>query len=135
MVLKIKSQHLEKIFHHARKCYPLEACGILVGRVKGEERVVTEVYHTKNMLASSSSYQIDPIEQLRVFEKAELMNLNVLGFYHSHPFWDSYWSKADDEASKLWIGYVFLIISLKKEEVNAYIRKQEGVKNEDIVIL
>lgn len=135
MVLKIKRQHLEKIFQHAMKCYPLEACGILVGRIEGEEKVVTKVYHTKNVLASSSSYQIDPIEQLRVFEEAELRNLEVLGFYHSHPFWDPFWSKADDEASKLWRGYVFLIISLKTRATDAYVSKHDRVEKEDITIL
>ncbi|MEM1540636.1 MAG: M67 family metallopeptidase [Candidatus Bathyarchaeia archaeon] len=135
MVLKIRSQHLEKIFQHAKKCYPLEACGILVGRVEEEGRIVTKVYHTKNVLESSSSYQIDPIEQLRVFEEAERNGLDVLGFYHSHPLWDSFWSKADEEASKLWEGYVFLIISLKTRATNAYIRKQNSVEKEDVTIL
>lgn len=135
MVLKIKSQHLEKIYQHAKKCYPLEACGILAGRVEGEERIVTRVYHTRNVLASPSSYQIDPIEQLRVFEEAELNCLDVLGFYHSHPFWDSFWSKADEEASKLWNGYVFLIISLKTGAVNAYVRKRDELEKMDIIIL
>lgn len=100
--------------------------------MEGELRAVAKVHHTKNMHESSSSYQIDPIEQVRVFEEAEL---DVLGFYHSHPFWDSLWSKADDETSKLWIGYVFLIISLKTGATNAYIRKQDGVEKEDIAIL
>ena len=135
MVLKIKSQHLEKIYQHAKKCYPLEACGILVGRVEGEERIVTKVYHTKNMLASPSSYQIDPIEQLRVFEEAERKGFDVLGFYHSHPFEDSFWSKADEEASELWEGYVFLIISLKTRATNAYIKKQDRFEKEDVTIL
>jgi proteasome lid subunit RPN8/RPN11 len=34
---------------------------------------------------------------LKVFEEAELQGLDVIGFYHSHPFWDSFWSEADEE--------------------------------------
>ena len=135
MALKIRGHHLKEIFQHARKCYPFEACGILVGKVEGEDRTVTKVYHTKNVIASSSSYQIDPVEQLRVFEEAELNGLEVLGFYHSHPFLDSLRSEADEEASRLWTGYVFLIISLKTGIANAYIRRQSELEKIEIITL
>jgi proteasome lid subunit RPN8/RPN11 len=134
MPLKIKREHLNEIFQSAKKCYPMEACGILVGKIVEGERVVFKVYHTRNVLASSSAYQIDPEEQLRVFEEAESQGLEVLGFYHSHPFLDSYWSEVDEQASKHWTGYLYLIISLKTGKISAYVRKDEGVEREDIIL-
>ena len=135
MVLKIKKEHLDEIFEFARKCYPIEACGILVGKVKGEEKIVKKVYHTKNLVASSSAYQIDPIEQLRVFEEAELQSLDVLGFYHSHPYWDSLWSETDEEKSKPWIGHSYLIVSLKTGDISSYVKGQRGAEEEKVIIL
>ncbi len=135
MVLKIKKKHLDEIFQSARKCHSVEACGILVGRIMGKEKIVEKVYHTKNVLASSSAYQIDPIEQLKVFEEAELQGLDIIGFYHSHPFWDSFWSEADEEGSKLWIGYSYLIVSLKTGNINSYVKEKRGAKREEIIIL
>ena len=135
MVLKIKKRDLCNIFLRARKCYPLEACGVLVGKIVGEDKNVEEVYHTKNVLASSSAYQIDPVEELKIFEKAELCGLDVLGFYHSHPFWDSFWSKIDEERGKLWIGYSYLIVSLKTGGINSYVRRKDRAEKEEIIIL
>lgn len=135
MVLQIMKKHLEEIFEFARKCYPIEACGILVGRIRGNKKIVEKVYHTKNLLDSSSMYQIDPVEQLRVFEEAEFQGLDVLGFYHSHPFWDSFWSKTDEENSELWIEYSFLIVSLKTRGVNSYVKKRKGTVKEKVVVL
>jgi len=134
MVLRIKKKDLDNIFLQAGKCYPFEACGIFVGKRIGGEKDVGEVYHTKNVL-TSSAYQIDPIEQLKIFEKAELQGLDVLGFYHSHPSCDSFWSEIDDERGKLWIGYSYLIVSLKTLSFNSYVRRKDRVEKEEIKIL
>jgi proteasome lid subunit RPN8/RPN11 len=135
MPLKIRKEHLNEIIRSAKKCYPMEACGILVGKIVEGERVVCKVYHTRNVLASSFAYQIDPQEQLRVFKEAESQGLEVLGFYHSHPFLDSYWSEVDEKASKYWTGYLYLIISLKTGKINAYVKKDDGVEREYVIIL
>lgn len=126
---------MEEIFQHAKKCYPVEACGILVGETVGKEKIVKRVYHTTNVLASPSTYQIDPIQQLKVFEEAENQGLEVLGFYHSHPFWEPFWSNIDEERSILWIGYSFLIVSLKTGKINSYIKKEKTVEKEEVTIL
>lgn len=134
MVLKISREHIDKIFKHAEKNHLIEVCGILVGEKSGVEKVVKKVYHTRNLLASPSAYQIDPLEQLRIFEEAELAGLDVVGFYHSHPFWDAFWSEADERGSKNWVGYSYLIVSLKTRKFNSYLRKEEGVEVEEVVV-
>ncbi|MBS7620610.1 hypothetical protein KEJ32_00550 [Candidatus Bathyarchaeota archaeon] len=68
------------------------------------------------------------MDQLRVFEEAELNDLHVLGFYHSHPFWDSLWSEVDEGNSKLWVGYSFLMVSLATRNVNSYVRGSKGAE-------
>jgi len=135
MVLKIRRKDLDNILLYARKCYPLEACGILVGRIVGEEKNVEKIYPTRNLLASSSAYQIDTMEQLKIFEEAELRGLDVLGFYHSHPLCDSFWSGIDEERGKLWIGYSFLIVSPKTGGINSYVRSKDKAEKEEIIIL
>ncbi|MEM2546305.1 MAG: M67 family metallopeptidase [Candidatus Bathyarchaeia archaeon] len=135
MVLKILRKHLDEIFKHAEEKHPIEACGILVGEKRGQEKVVRKVYHTRNLLASPSAYQIDPLEQLRVFEEVELAGLDVVGFYHSHPLWDAFWSEADEEGSKHWVGYSYLIVSLKTGKFSSYIRREEGVETEEVVVI
>lgn len=135
MVLKIKKKHLEDIFQFARENHASEACGILAGRVRGSEKTIEKVYHTRNVLASPSAYQIDPAEQLKVFEETERQGLDIIGFYHSHPFEDSFWSETDEEGSKLWTGYSFLIVSLKTGNTKSYVKQEDGVTEETVVSL
>jgi len=136
MALKIRKIHLNEIFECARKNYPLEACGILIGRTSGNERIVEKVYHARNALSSTSStYQIDPVDELKAFEEAEKEGLEVIGFYHSHPFWDAFWSYIDEEKGKFWVGYLQLIVSLKTGNVKAYVKKERGVKEEEIILI
>jgi len=135
MTLQIKKADLDKIFHHARECHPLEACGILAGRIAGEGKAVEKIYPAKNVLNSASEYEIDPVEQLKIFEDAENAGLGVLGFYHSHPFWEPFWSEIDDERSSLWTGYSYLIVSLKTGGFSTYIRKESKVEKEEVRVL
>lgn len=135
MVLKIRRKDLDKIQRHARKYYPLEACGILVGRKVEREKIVEKVYATRNILESGFEYKIDPSAQLKIFEKAEIEGLDVLGFYHSHPFSEPFWSEIDEEGSKFWIGYSYLIVSAKSGSFDSYITKEDGVEKEEVKIL
>jgi len=135
MTLKIKKTHLNEILDEARKNYPMEACGILTGRINKNEKIVEKVYHAKNVLSSSSAYQIDPIDELKAFEEAEKEGLEVIGFYHSHPLWDPFWSDIDEEKGKLWIGYLQLIVSPRKGKVKAYLKKDNGVEEEQIILI
>jgi proteasome lid subunit RPN8/RPN11 len=80
MTLKIKKTHLNEILDEARKNYPMEACGILTGRINKNEKIVEKVYHAKNVLSSSSAYQIDPIDELKAFEEAEKKDWKLLDF-------------------------------------------------------
>ncbi|MEM3550585.1 MAG: M67 family metallopeptidase [Candidatus Bathyarchaeia archaeon] len=135
MTIKISRVNLDIILQHARECFPIEACGFLVGRRKGDEGVVEKVYKSKNILNSSFEYQIDPQTQLEIFEKAESMGLEVIGFYHSHPFWDPFWSNLDEERSKLWVGYSYLIVSLKTSRYRSYLRREEVAVEESVIII
>ena len=100
MTLKIKKTHLNEIFEEAKKKYPIEACGILAGKKHDSEAFVEKVYHAKNILNSKSAYRIDPADQMKAFQEAEIEGLEIIGFYHSHPFWEPYWSKEDEEKGK-----------------------------------
>jgi len=135
VTLKISWKNLEKILEHAEKSLPIEACGILAGRRVEQEGIVERVYPVRNLLNSSSEYQMDPQEQIRVFEEVEREGLEVIGFYHSHPYWEPLWSRIDDERSKPWTGYSFLIVSPKTGNYRAYFRMEEKTVEEDIIVL
>lgn len=66
---------------HAKRHAPLEACGLLAGR----SAKVEEVIEVANQARSEVRFIMDPVEQLRAFERIENEGLELLGIFHSHP--------------------------------------------------
>ncbi|MEM2896389.1 MAG: M67 family metallopeptidase [Candidatus Bathyarchaeia archaeon] len=134
MVLILKEVDYEKIVAHANQVFPIEACGILVGKKDGENKVVEKVYPTRNILNSSSRYQVDPEEQLRIFMKAEEEAREVLGFYHSHPYWSAYFSEIDRELA-LYEKLSYLVYSVPEKKLKAFVKKGKLIEEEAIRIV
>jgi proteasome lid subunit RPN8/RPN11 len=135
VTLKIKKAHLDEIFEVARKKYPIEACGILIGKLSEDEGIIEKVYHAKNVLSSTSAYKIDPIDELKAFEGAAKEGLDVIGFYHSHPFWEPFWSNTDEERGRFWVNYIYIVVSPKNNKVKVYKKKEVGVEEERLLII
>lgn len=120
MVLVLGRRELDGVVSHCRELSPVEACGVLVGEVRVRARLVRRVFKTRNVLGSSSAYQIDPEELLRVFLEAEAESMEVLGFYHSHPFSSARPSEVD-RSSAYYPGYSYLICSILLNELKSYV--------------
>lgn len=119
LTLNISDKHAERISLHSRETYPAEACGILIGTLSGDMRTVTEVWPAKNELSSKSSYEIDPETLFHAFTYAEQNGLEVVGFYHSHPFWSADASEID-KARANYPGLSYLIYSIPKNEMKSF---------------
>jgi len=72
-----------------------------------------------NRLSSESSYEIDPETLFHAFSHAERNKLEVVGFYHSHPF-----SSADaseiDKARANYPGLSYVIYSIPGNEFRSF---------------
>ena len=71
---------LAEIVAQARAEAPNECCGIVGSR---DGRAVS-VYPVRNAAASPLRYEIDPKDQLRVFEALDDAELEIGAIYHSH---------------------------------------------------
>jgi proteasome lid subunit RPN8/RPN11 len=120
MTLKISERHLRQISAHSKESYPTEACGIMIGTATGNERWVTEVWPAKNELSSQSTYEIHPETLLRAFTYAEQNGLEVVGFYHSHPFWSADASEIDRTRAN-YPGVSYLIYSISNDETKSFV--------------
>jgi proteasome lid subunit RPN8/RPN11 len=98
------------IIEHIKGCYPHEACGILVGK----ERLVKIAYSTKNIVKDRARdrYEIDPKDFIEIDRKASENNLEIIGFYHSHPDHPSLPSQFDKE--RAWPDYIYLILAISR---------------------
>ena len=116
MTLEISAEYVERISSHSKESHPVEACGVLIGALAGDVRTVTEVWPARNRLSSESSYEIDPETLFRAFSHAEQNKLEVVGFYHSHPFWSADASETD-KARANYPGLSYVIYSIPRNEI------------------
>lgn len=115
------------IVEHARQGRPEEICGILGGEYDpdGRSRVRTQ-YPTDNVAETPRTrYEIDPEEQLAVFERLEGRGEDIVGFYHSHPRGPARPSETD-AAAATWPDHSYLIVSLEPLEVGSWRWRTDG---------
>jgi proteasome lid subunit RPN8/RPN11 len=114
-MLKIGKSHYEAIRRHGEETYPHECCGVLLGQMEDDARIVTSTARAGNTRTDSAHnrYNIDPKELVRIQRQARERNEDIIGFYHSHPDHPAEWSQTD-LAEAHWFGCSYVITSVEK---------------------
>jgi len=131
-MIRVSHDVMEGMESHARESYPLECCGLLAGK----EKLITVIFQTRNAAASVDKYEIDPVEQLNVFEEIDRRSLKLLGIYHSHPSHPCHPS-ALDISRAFYPDTAFFIISLvdlQRPQIKAFIIREGTVAEEEIMV-
>ncbi len=85
-MIRFRPNQLKAIVDAAEDAYPVECCGLLVGRRgAGSTAEVTRLAPSPNLAASSERLEIDPGLYLRLHKELEGGGENIVGLYHSHP--------------------------------------------------
>jgi proteasome lid subunit RPN8/RPN11 len=88
-MLKISLHVYEQIEAHAVSAYPNEGCGLLFGRMAGDNRIVVEAKPMANVWPNEEEKRVRFKIDERAWVAAELdaMNrdLDIIGVFHSHP--------------------------------------------------
>ena len=124
--MKILADALESIKAHGAEGFPYEICGLLIGRPN--ENVVTQVRRVRNLEEKNPEvrYLIDDKEDMQIRKELYNTDLDVLGYYHSHPNHPARPSVFDTERS--WESYLYVIVSVqdgKPADVNAFVAKRD----------
>ncbi len=105
----------EVILEDAKRRAPEEACGVVAGRVRGSFKLALAAIPCANAsVAPEAEYEIPPEELLRAAEQIEAEGLEVVGFYHSHPF-GSPVPSGIDQSRAAWEGASYLIATPEGE--------------------
>ena len=114
-MLKIGRKEYDALRQHGEETYPHECCGVLLGRMDGDERVVTSVARAGNTRTDSAHnrYNIDPKDLIRIQREGRERSEDIVGFYHSHPDHPAFWSPTD-LAEAHWFGCSYVITSVEK---------------------
>ncbi len=123
--LKMSADIAQRIRQHGAETYPHECCGALLGRdsvdadattaggVQLPLREVAALYPLTNRRDDSPHNRFSVTsEDVREAEKAALgKNLDVVGWYHSHPDHPAKPSQFDREHAWPWYSYVIVSVA------------------------
>jgi len=116
-MLFLSSEFELAICEHGKKAYPNECCGVLMGSIESEIKVVKQTQAIDNAQKDSEQYHrflITPEDMLRAEQIARKLGLDVIGFYHSHP--DCPAAPSDYDKDHALPFYSYVIVSVEKGE-------------------
>ena len=135
-MIRISKEDYQKIVNHALSELPNEACGLIAGRIDGEDKQVEKVYLLTNTDQSNEHFSLDPKEQLAAIKDMRASGFLPLGNWHSHPETPSRPS-AEDKRLAYDKNASYLILSLMDSQspvLNAFhIEGTEATKEELII--
>lgn len=116
-MLTISNVLLAQVHAHLEAGYPNEACGILLGDVDADAKVVKDLALVANAWEAESEceglrnrYLITPEDVARADRQAARQGMDIIGFFHSHPDCPARPSGTDREFA--WPTIAFMIISV-----------------------
>lgn len=130
-MIQLQPEHLKIITTHAQNTYPQECCGVILGYVNNESKIVVEVIPTANAWntetenftendlthSTKDRYTIAPQELLKIQKSARDRNLCIIGIYHSHPDHPAIPSECDRLYA--WPEYSYIIVSVKNGQTSS----------------
>jgi proteasome lid subunit RPN8/RPN11 len=111
-VLKITEPLAGRIRAHGVETYPHECCGAILGRDGEAAREVLDLMPLANRRDDSPRNRFEVTsEDVRLAEKtARAQNLDVIGWYHSHPDHPARPSEYDRDHAWPWYSYIIVSV-------------------------
>ncbi|HEU4711627.1 MAG TPA: M67 family metallopeptidase [Pyrinomonadaceae bacterium] len=116
-MITIAEAQLNEIREHGVRDYPYECCGLLLGRYTENGKLVRETYPISNAREESAKrnrFLITPDELMRGERYAASHDLEIVGFYHSHP--DSPAVPSNYDLEHAWPTYSYIIVSTRADQ-------------------
>ena len=140
MPVYISNAIFRKIKQHAEGIYPNECCGFLLGRQNGNGKDVADILPVDNESEGGEQYHrfvITPQTYLKGDRQASRRQLDILGFYHSHPDEEARPSQYDLDHAWPWYSYIIAsVINKVTNAVTSWVLKEDRSEflREDIVL-
>lgn len=110
--LHIEAAALAAMRDQAEAGYPLEICGLLIGRLEPQGWQAAEARPVANLNREQAAdrFQLDPDAYQRIDRELRGSGLEIIGVYHSHP--DCPARPSPTDLAHAWEGFAYPIISV-----------------------
>jgi proteasome lid subunit RPN8/RPN11 len=140
MTIIINTTLLQIIYDYAESIYPEECCGILLGEISGLTKTVIEVIPTINAWeqlelspdrierTKTSRYTIPPQAIFRAQKRGRDLELEIVGFFHSHP--DNPATPSICDRDLAWEIYSYPIVSViqgQVDDIKSWVLDSQGI--------
>lgn len=92
-MLRISQAYVDAIVAHARRDFPDEACGVIVGPADSD--AAARLIPMTNADRSPTFFRFDPAEQLALYRELDANDEEIVVVYHSHTSTEAYPSRTD----------------------------------------
>ena len=75
--------------------FPEEVCGFFAGKTETNSQFVQAVIPVENILHSKTNFRMSPEKQIEAIQRIEENQMELLGYYHSHPTGNAQLSETD----------------------------------------
>ena len=117
MNIDLRENTTKQITLAAEQAYPHECCGILLGKM-GDTITISDIREATNQISGEKNkrhFEIDPLFLYQVEREIEGSDLEIVGFYHSHP--DCKAIPSEQDLERMILGLVYAILSVTKDGV------------------
>lgn len=139
MVLIVSSNILNAIHRHSMSAYPEECCGLLVGAFTDDGKDVQAAWRLENRSEDDPErrYLIPPDTYMKLEQRAEDEDREIVGIYHSHPDHPSQPSEFDRRHALPLFSYVITsVVDGQSEGLECWVLEpdRQSFLKEEIVV-
>jgi proteasome lid subunit RPN8/RPN11 len=139
-MISINEENLRNIEKHGERDYPNECGGLLIGSLAANgKKTIVELMPMENASAEGTRHNrvlILPKDLMRAERYAREKNLDVIGYYHSHPNARAFPSQFDlDHALPVWSYIIVSVLEGEAADLRSWEMEADRSKfNEEEII-
>lgn len=139
MAINLSNELERAIREHGEETFPNECCGFMLGTANGDSRNVAELlpaYNDREEEAQYNRFLITSEAFMKGEKAARAKNLDIVGFYHSHPNAPARPSQYDLDHAWPWYSYVIVsIVDKTADKMTSWILAEDrtAFQEEEIV--
>ncbi len=111
-MIRLSEAQREAIRTHGARDFPEECCGVILGDVEGNVKIVRELRPLENVHEEGHArrYLVSPDTMFALLQEERRTKRKILGFYHSHPNHPARPSDYDRDWASPWYTYIIVAV-------------------------